>query len=110
MAASIGNRRVPTLSLVIVLYNAQEPHERARITTNSEKLSIISFHEAAHNKDRSNSLHTAGGGGIFADIHITGLNSATHPNAANIKFFAERIWNWGPQYSVGSSMSPVSPP
>jgi len=109
-AGAVGKRRVPTLSMVIVLYDAQFSIESMRVETNVQKLSIISFHEAAHNKDRSDSLHRKGGGGIFDDIHTGGTGSATRPNRDNISFFAKRIWNWGPQYTVGSSMSPVSPP
>ncbi len=110
IAASVGGNRVPTLSLVIVLYDAQFSRERARIATNVESLSVIAFHEAAHNKDRSNTLHNAGGGGIFADVHTGSGGAASRPNRDNIAFFADRIWNWGPQYCVGGSMSPVRPP
>lgn len=110
LGASVGNQRVPTLSLVIVLYDAQFSDESMRVQTNVERLSIIAFHEAAHNKDRSNSLHRAGGGGIFADIHTGGLGSGNRPNPENISFLAERIWNWGPQYLLGGSMALVSPP
>jgi hypothetical protein len=110
LGLSIGSQRVPALSLVIVLYDAQMSRENMRISANVESLCIVAFHEAAHNKDRSASLHTGGGGGVFADIHTGGLGSAARPNNANIAFMAERIWNWGPQYIVGGSMSPVSPP
>ena len=108
--ASEGNRRVPTLSLVFVLYDAQFSRRDMRVDTNVEKLSITAFHEAAHNKDRSNSLHTAGGGGIFGDIHTGARGSATAPNGANIDFFADRIWNWGPQYAVGGALTPTAQP
>jgi hypothetical protein len=109
-AATEGSNRVPTLSLVIVLYDGQFETERSRVRTNVETLSIVAFHEAAHNKDRENALHRDGGGGIFGDIHTSGASSATSPNRNNIAFFAERIWNWGPQYYVGGTLNPVRPP
>jgi len=87
--------------------NPQEsPHPL--VQGNVEQDCLSAFHEAAHNKDRSDSLHTAGGGGIFADIHAGGRSTATQPNDANIAFFADRIWNWGPQYIIGQSLTPVS--
>jgi len=105
----IGDTIAPILSVVYVLYDAQFSNLDLRVDTNVEKLSISAFHEAAHNKDRSNSLHRDGGGGIFADIH-TGAAQASRPNSRNATFFAERIWNWGPQYVVGMSMTPQQPP
>lgn len=108
--ARIGSRAVPTMSIVYVLYDRQFSNLQLRVSTNVEKLCIIAFHEAAHNKDASNSVHTDGGGGIFADIHTGSLGSATQPNRANVAFFAERIWNWGPQYIVGQGLAPVRRP
>jgi hypothetical protein len=97
---------VPILSVIYVLYDAQLSNPRLRVGGNVETLSLVAFHEAAHNKDRTDSLHTSGGGGIFADIHTGGPHTTSMPNDANIGFFAERIWNWGPQYVVGASLAP----
>lgn len=108
--ARVGSSAVPTLSIVYVLYDRQFSNLQLRVNTNVERLSIIAFHEAAHNKDESNSLHNAGGGGIFADIHTSGLGAATAPNRDNIAFFAQRIWTWGPQYTVGQPLTPVQRP
>ncbi len=110
LRASVGNTAVPTLSVVYVLYDRQFANLQMRVNTNVERLCIIAFHEAAHNKDDSDSLHGSGGGGIFADIHTGGLGSSTQPNRANIAFFAQRIWNWGPQYLAGQALTPIRRP
>lgn len=110
IVAMVGTDMVPILSIVVVLYDRQFSNLQARVHKNIDEICVISFHEAAHNKDRSNSLHTSGGGGIFADIHTGGLGAATQPNSNNIEFFTDRIWNWGPQYIVGQPLTPVTPP
>src|SRR5262249_59025970 len=107
---TVGSDIVPILSIVFVLYDRQLSNLQSRVQGNIEQDCLIAFHEAAHNKDRSDSLHTARAGGIFADIHAGGRSTATQPNDANIAFFADRIWNWGPQYIIGQSLTPVSPP
>jgi hypothetical protein len=105
----VGNMISPILSVVYVLYNAGMSNADIRIDDNVTRFCVSAFHEAGHNKDRSNSLHSDGGGGIFADIHSGGV-SATRPSNANNTFFAERIWNWGAQYVTGASLAPQRAP
>lgn len=105
----VDGRMLPVFSVVYVLYNAQYPTQSMRVATNVETLTIAAFHEAAHNKDDTNSLHTAGGGGVFADIHTSGA-SATSPNGRNTAFLATRVWNAAPQYISGRPLLPVAVP
>jgi len=110
VVASVGSGVVPILSVVFAYYDPQFSNAQLRVSDNVERFCVIAFHEAAHNKDRTNSLHSSGGGGIFADIHTGGYGAQTQPNRANTAFLAARIWTWGPQYLVGRSLTPVASP
>jgi hypothetical protein len=101
---SQGNMMVPILSELFMLYDNQSSNLQARVDKNVERFASAAFHEAGHNKATSD-LHKNGGGGIFADVY-----QGQALNASNIAFMASNIWNWGPQYIVGQSLSPVSPP
>ena len=104
--ASIGNRQVPTLSEVFVLYDAQFSQQQMRVDTNVETYAVAAFHEAAHNKaDNSSAVHgAAAGGGAFAATY-----RGQQVNARNIAYLAQYIWNWRPQYIRGQPLTPRQP-
>lgn len=106
ISGSVGSKNVPALSVVYVMYTKQMSNTSVRISQYVDMLSMIAFHEAAHNKGRATELHQKGGGGIFGDIH-TGRGGVYEPNGKNYDYFAEYIWDEMPQYTIGGTLTPV---
>jgi hypothetical protein len=102
---------LPTLSEIYVLYDAQSSFRSTRISDNVATFASAAFHECAHNKYRPDDpsgkdrVHDDGGGGILAAQYV-----GQALNDDNLKFLAQYVWNWGPQYVRGQSVSLLQQP